>query len=219
VLLHELETFPGVVIFATNLAANIDPAFERRSRTHILFDMPNVEERERIWRVQLHERKTPLADDVDFAALAEAYPRSGGDIKNAVLKAAQIATVEPGPDATKRIHQRHFVQGMQEVIAAEAVMGQSLFAGTASEPEVLPDAQEELRGELALLAERLDGLDRTLRKLAASESAAREALQQQQAQLLGSLSSDQQRKERVMFWLIGGAALAALAALASSLLG
>ena len=26
VLLHELETFPGVVIFATNLAANIDPA-------------------------------------------------------------------------------------------------------------------------------------------------------------------------------------------------
>ena len=219
VLLHELETFPGVVIFATNLAANIDPAFERRIRTHILFDMPNVEERERIWRVQLHERKTPLADDVDFAALAEAYPRSGGDIKNAVLKAAQIATVEPGPDATKRIHQRHFVQGMQEVIAAEAVMGQSLFAGTGSEPEVLPDAQEELRGELALLAERLDGLDRTLRKLAASESAAREALQQQQAQLLSSLSTDRQRRERIMFWLIGGAALAALAALASSLLG
>jgi ATP-dependent 26S proteasome regulatory subunit len=219
VLLHELETFPGVVIFATNLAANIDPAFERRIRTHILFDMPNVEERERIWRVQLHERKTPLADDVDFAALAEAYPRSGGDIKNAVLKAAQIATVEPGPDATKQIHQRHFVQGMQEVIAAEAVMGQSLFAGTGSEPEVLPDAQEELRGELALLAERLDGLDRTLRKLAASESAAREALQQQQAQLLGSLSSDRQRRERIMFWLIGGAALAALAALASALLG
>jgi SpoVK/Ycf46/Vps4 family AAA+-type ATPase len=219
VLLHELETFPGVVIFATNLAANIDPAFERRIRTHILFDMPDVEERERIWRVQLHERKTPLADDVDFAALAEAYPRSGGDIKNAVLKAAQIATVEPGPDATKQIHQRHFVQGMQEVIAAEAVMGQSLFAGTGSEPEVLPDAQEELRGELALLAERLDGLDRTLRKLAASESAAREALQQQQAQLLGSLSSDRQRRERIMFWLIGGAALAALAALASALLG
>src|SRR3954468_16459902 len=39
VLLHELETFPGIVIFATNLAANIDPAFERRIRTHILFEM------------------------------------------------------------------------------------------------------------------------------------------------------------------------------------
>src|SRR5919199_192040 len=127
VLLHELESFPGVVIFATNLAANIDPAFERRIRTHILFDLPNVDEREKIWRVQLHARKTPLADDVDFRDLAERYPRSGGDIKNAVLKAAQIATVEPGPDADKRIHQRHFIQGMEEVIAAESVMSQSLF--------------------------------------------------------------------------------------------
>ena len=33
VLLRELEGFNGVVIFATNLAANFDPAFERRSRT------------------------------------------------------------------------------------------------------------------------------------------------------------------------------------------
>jgi SpoVK/Ycf46/Vps4 family AAA+-type ATPase len=127
VLLHELESFPGVVIFATNLAANIDPAFERRIRTHILFTMPDVEERERIWQVQLHARKTPLAEDVDFRALAEKYPRSGGDIKNAVLKGAQIATVEPGPDSGKRIHQRHFVQGMEEVIAGESVMSQSLF--------------------------------------------------------------------------------------------
>jgi len=34
VLLHELEAFNGVVVFATNLAANFDPAFERRIRTH-----------------------------------------------------------------------------------------------------------------------------------------------------------------------------------------
>src|SRR6266545_283507 len=126
VLLHELETFPGVVIFATNLAANMDPAFERRIRTHILFEMPNLEERERIWRVQLHARKTPLAEDDDFHVLAERYARSGGDIKNAVLKAAQSATTEPGPDAAKRIHQRHFVQGMEEVVAGTSVMAQSL---------------------------------------------------------------------------------------------
>jgi SpoVK/Ycf46/Vps4 family AAA+-type ATPase len=218
VLLHELETFPGVVIFATNLAANIDPAFERRIRTHILFDMPNVEERERIWRVQLHARKTPLADDVDFAALAEAYPRSGGDIKNAVLKAAQIATVEPGPDTSKRIHQRHFIQGMQEVIAAESVMGQSLFDEPGRGTVSLSDAQEELRGELALLAERIDGMDRTLRKLAATESAGREALERQQGQLLESLASDRRRKERLMFWLIAGAALTAVGALAAALI-
>jgi len=54
VLLSELERYPGIVIFATNLAANFDPAFERRIRTHVLFEMPGVDERERIWRVQLH---------------------------------------------------------------------------------------------------------------------------------------------------------------------
>jgi SpoVK/Ycf46/Vps4 family AAA+-type ATPase len=165
VLLSELEHFPGVVIFATNLAANIDPAFERRIRTHILFEMPDAAARERIWRVQIHSRKTPLADDVDFADLAARYPRSGGDIKNAVLKAAQIATTEPGPDASKRIHQRHFVQGMEEVIAAEGIMGQSLFEAGAppGSPggvlEQMAEGQEQLRAELGLVAERLEGLD------------------------------------------------------------
>jgi SpoVK/Ycf46/Vps4 family AAA+-type ATPase len=173
VLLHELESFDGVVIFATNLAANIDPAFERRIRTHILFDMPNAEERERIWRVQLHARKTPLAEDVD-----ERYPRSGGDIKNAVLKAAQIATTEPGPDAEKVIHQRHFVQGMEEVLAAEGVMSQSLFdlPGAAAPAggvlEQMVEGQEQLRAELGLVAERLEGLERNQARLEAGTKAA-----------------------------------------------
>ena len=166
VLLHEVENFDGVVIFATNLAANIDPAFERRIRTHIRFDMPNAEERERIWRVQLHARKTPLAADVDFRELAERYPRSGGDIKNAVLKAAQIATTEPGPDTAKQIHQRHFIQGMEEVLAAETVMSQSLFdlpapvGQAAGLLEQMAEGQEQLRAEMGLVAERLDAVER-----------------------------------------------------------
>jgi hypothetical protein len=140
--------------------------------------MPNAEERERIWRVQLHARKTPLAEDVDFKALAERFPRSGGDIKNAVLKAAQIATTEPGPDAEKQIHQRHFVQGMEEVLAAEAVMSQSLFdaPGAAAQAggvlEQMVEGQEQLRGELGLAAERLEGLERNQARLEAGTKAA-----------------------------------------------
>jgi SpoVK/Ycf46/Vps4 family AAA+-type ATPase len=128
VLLHEVEAFNGVVIFATNLAANFDPAFERRIRTHVLFEMPGEAEREKIWHVQVHPTKTPLAPDVDFAALARRFAVSGGDIKNAVLKAAAAAAAEPGPDATKRIHQEHLVAAMEEVVAAKGVMQQSLFA-------------------------------------------------------------------------------------------
>lgn len=127
VLLRELEGFNGVVIFATNLAANFDPAFERRIRTHVRFEMPGVEERARIWQVQIHPTYTPLADDVDFTALAQRFAASGGDIKNAVLKAAAAAAAEPGPDAAKRIHQRHFVAAMEEVVSAKSVMQQSLF--------------------------------------------------------------------------------------------
>ena len=44
-----------------------------------------------------------------------------GHVNNAVYLnwAEQIATTEPGPDAQKRIRQHHFIQGMEEVIAAE----------------------------------------------------------------------------------------------------
>ncbi len=218
VLLHELETFPGVVIFATNLAANIDPAFERRIRTHILFEMPNEEERERIWRVQLHARKTPLGDDVDFRALAWTYPRSGGDIKNAVLKAAQIATTEPGPDAQKRIEQRHFIQGMEEVIAAESVMGQSLFdgAGAAGPPagvlEQMLEGQEQLRAELGLVAERLEALE-----TGQAELARRQAADEERGRALAAVKPA--APDVRPLWITAGAALlAAAGALAATLL-
>ena len=224
VLLHELESFPGVVIFATNLAANIDPAFERRIRTHILFEMPDVDERERIWQVQLHARKTPLAKDVDFRALAEAYPRSGGDIKNAVLKAAQIATVEPGPDSEKRIHQRHFIQGMAEVMAAENVMSQSLFDDAAAAGPLgtvidrLAEGQEELRGELGMLAERFEALDHKLRSALADQSAGQVEVQSRHAGLLETIASAQQRKYRTLIYVVAAAVLLAASAMAVSLL-
>ena len=66
-------------------------AFDRRIRTHVPFEMPAAAERERIWALQVHPKKTPLASDVDFRSLAERFAMSGGDIKNAVIKAAAAA--------------------------------------------------------------------------------------------------------------------------------
>jgi SpoVK/Ycf46/Vps4 family AAA+-type ATPase len=150
VLLKELETFHGVVIFATNLAANFDPAFERRIRTHVLFEMPGVDEREQIWRVQMHPTLTPLAGDVDFRALAETYEVSGGDIRNAVLKAAMAAASEPGGDALKAIHHRHLEDGIREVLAGKRVMQQSLFH-TEKKTKLASTAPATLIGVTALL--------------------------------------------------------------------
>jgi SpoVK/Ycf46/Vps4 family AAA+-type ATPase len=152
VLLQELETFNGVVIFATNMAANFDRAFERRIRTHVLFEMPGVKERAQIWRVQIHPTLTPLADDVDFQVLAERYPASGGDIRNAVLKAALAAASEPGNDVAKRIHHRHFEDGIRDVLAARQVMGQTIrqLHADAADPD---DAAQALIRRLAAQSE------------------------------------------------------------------
>ena len=128
VLLQELERYTGVVIFATNLAKNFDPAFERRIRTHVLFELPGEGERAQIWKVQLHPSRTPLAPDVDFSTLAHHYEVSGGDIQNAVLKAALAAAAEPVPDSAKKIHQHHFQAGIEQVVASKRVMQQSVFA-------------------------------------------------------------------------------------------
>ena len=148
VLLQEIERFNGVVIFATNLAANFDPAFERRIRTHVLFEMPGAHERERIWQLQLHVR-TPIAEDVDFRALAERYQASGGDIRNAVLKAAMSAAAEPGADGRKVIHQRHFDEGIREVLAAKRIMKQSLMENTSPATEIVSELK---RGQHQLSA-------------------------------------------------------------------
>jgi len=238
VLLRELDEFPGVVVFATNLAANFDPAFERRIRTHILFEMPGPEERERIWRVQLHEERTPLADDVDFRALAELYPASGGDIKNAVLKAAQMAASEPVRDEEKRIRQHHFEEGMRQVLAARAVMGQSLFGEGAADPWAALSGPggpvEEVRDEVGALAVRLveveDSLAAVPERLGRVEGAlgalpdrvARlEAVHAEASSALASRVAELEaarRRDPVVLGLATAALAAAVAALAAALL-
>lgn len=239
VLLREVEEFPGVVIFATNLAANFDPAFERRIRTHILFEMPGPDEREKIWRAQLHAKKTPLADDVDFRALAERYPGSGGDVKNAVLKAAQAAIVEPGEDREKRISQRHFEEAMDEVLAGKRVMDQSIF-GAAGSPLPMPwsansPAADDGSDDISALAVRLVEVEDAvvpipdaLRRL----EAARDDTAVRLDQLLATLTQQQEGAQTVLAqhqaaWenrlnrvllMSGGAVAIALAALLAALL-
>ena len=127
VLLKELEAFNGVVIFATNLAANFDPAFERRIRTHVLFEMPGVEEREQIWQVQLHPLKTPLAADVNFRELAERYRGERRRHQERGAQGGDDGGGRPETTSTKSISQSHFERAMEEVVAGKNVMQQSLF--------------------------------------------------------------------------------------------
>ena len=89
VLLKELEKFKGIVIFATNLAGNFDKAFERRINLHIIFKVPDIKEREQIFKLLSHG--LPLSKDIDFYDIATRYEFSGGHIRNAIINAARIA--------------------------------------------------------------------------------------------------------------------------------
>jgi hypothetical protein len=82
-LLQRVEDFPGTVILATNLKANIDEAFARRFQAMVHFPMPDAEQRLRLWEGMVqHTRR--LADDVNLVQLAEDHELSGGAIANVV---------------------------------------------------------------------------------------------------------------------------------------
>ena len=121
ILLKELENFEGIVIFATNLASNIDKAFERRISSHILFDIPNIEQREKIFKI-LIDKKTPIAKNVKFSILAKKYKFSGGDIQKAVLNAARLAV----KDKSNEISMEHFLESCELVKEGKTIMDQSL---------------------------------------------------------------------------------------------
>lgn len=89
-LLQELDRHTGLVIMTTNLTENIDPAFRRRILFCLEFTKPDEDARRRIWQ-RLIPPQMPCARDVDLKALARSYVLSGGEIKNAVLRAALTA--------------------------------------------------------------------------------------------------------------------------------
>ena len=93
-LLQLIERYPGVVILTTNLKERIDSAFMRRITYKVVFEEPDEEMRLALWTNHL-PGEAPLADDVDLPALAKSFKLSGGNIKNATLRAA-LAAAESG---------------------------------------------------------------------------------------------------------------------------
>lgn len=77
IILQEMETLDGILIATTNLAQNMDKAFERRFLYKIKFTKPTIEARMSIWREMI-----PTLSEVDTHALAVKYDFSGGQIEN-----------------------------------------------------------------------------------------------------------------------------------------
>jgi len=102
-LLVEMDGFESndgvILVSATNRPDVLDPALLRPGRfdRQVIVPLPDVRGREKIFEV--HSKKTPLADDVDFAVIARGTPgSSGADIESLVNEAALYAA-RSGKDA------------------------------------------------------------------------------------------------------------------------
>jgi len=96
-LLQRVEDFPGVVILATNLRANMDEAFSRRFQSMVYFPMPDATQRLRLWQSMLGNTAR-IGPDVDLMQVAERHELAGGAIAN-VLRYAALQAVRGGRDA------------------------------------------------------------------------------------------------------------------------
>lgn len=89
-LLQEMERFPGICFLTTNHFEGFDKAVVRRIAYRVTFERPGPEQRARIWETLLPDG-APRSADVDFDALGEDFELTGGQIKNALLRAAYWA--------------------------------------------------------------------------------------------------------------------------------
>jgi cell division protease FtsH len=117
-LLTEMDGFDtnsGVIVLAaTNRADLLDPALLRPGRfdRHIYLELPNIREREEIFKV--HMRNLVLGSDVDIKILASQTPGfSGADIANICNEAALI-TARGGKE---KIGKTEFFEAIDRIVA------------------------------------------------------------------------------------------------------
>ena len=112
-LLQRMEEFPGVVILATNLRANLDEAFSRRFQSMVYFPVPGPQQRLRLWRQSMPERLR--LEDCDLPAVAEKYEMTGGAIIN-VSRYVSLLAIKRGTD---RIAQKDLLAGIRREFGKE----------------------------------------------------------------------------------------------------
>lgn len=96
-LLQRVEDYPGVVILATNLKANIDEAFARRFQSIISFQMPQANQRHDIWKNNFPETST-FEKAIKLEEIARRYELSGGSIMN-IIQYSCLKALERGKDS------------------------------------------------------------------------------------------------------------------------
>ena len=113
-LLQRLECHEGLVILASNLKDNIDPAFTRRFHVVLHLPRPEEPERRRLWQMAFPS-SSPLGSDVDLSQLAR-LDMTGAGIVNTARTSALLAAQDRG----ERISMAHVVHGIARQFRRES---------------------------------------------------------------------------------------------------
>lgn len=122
-MLIELERFNGIVVFATNFAKNYDSAFVSRIRYHVEFQLPDIEERTRLWDRML-VGGIPLALErfqLIHNAVAASEGLSGREIRTALRTALPRALMETPLEPKLDWH--HIDSAIDDIKYAKANVG------------------------------------------------------------------------------------------------
>lgn len=106
-LLQRIETFPGLVILASNSKHNIEPAFLRRLDRVVSFPIPNAERRLQLWQRLLQTLPPERLGALDLDALSRDHALSGGTIvkvlRDVSLRALDVGTMVGEAELRKAI--------------------------------------------------------------------------------------------------------------------
>ncbi|MCR5774704.1 MAG: ATP-binding protein [Lachnospiraceae bacterium] len=106
-LLQRVEAFDGIVLLATNIKGNIDPAFLRRIRYVVYFENPDEEERKAIWESCITD--SVPHEDLDIDYLASQFKEfTGSMIKTVFLNACTLAA-----SADESLSMKHLVRAIR----------------------------------------------------------------------------------------------------------
>lgn len=154
-MLMLLESFSGIVIFATNLLKNYDRAFESRIFKHIKFELPDKEMRIQMIRKMI-PAKVPLKEDLDqsfyetLAEISEGF--SGRDIKNAIRDALVSALHE----GSIYVEKRHFIGSF------ELYKKQKIDVETEMTTQMFNSVENKIKDEMNKINTHSDTIDESL---------------------------------------------------------
>ncbi|BDA67184.1 hypothetical protein CAL7716_013500 [Calothrix sp. PCC 7716] len=161
VMLLQLDSFDGIVIFATNLPENFDGAFVRRILAHIEFELPDEDCLLRLWQYLL-PNEIPRVDNVTFDWLtSQSIGLAGGDILNVVKLAASKAVARTENEC--KVSRQDMLEAISQVRSGKEQVGStrsqnqtvSVKETTLTPDELSPEIRE--RYDAAVAQEDNDG--------------------------------------------------------------